>query len=57
MPEHPESVPINALVAIDGTPLGDDPSDAPTIWDMGRMIATARIVMPRTMVRTVARAG
>lgn len=49
LPEHPESVPINALVAVDGTPLGG--SEAPTIWDMGRMIATARIVLPRTMVR------
>lgn len=36
-------------VAIDGTPLGD--SKAPTIWDMTRMIATARIIMPKTMVR------
>lgn len=50
--EHPESVPINALVAIDGTPLADNgKANAPDIWDMGRMIATARIVMPRTMVR------
>lgn len=49
--EHPESVPINALVAVDGTPLGDEDTKAPDIWDMGRMIATARVVMPRTMVR------
>lgn len=50
--EHPESVPINALVPVDGTPLADEGSaDAPDIWDMGRMIATARVVMPRTMVR------
>lgn len=51
--EHPESVPINALVAVKGTPLGEDGSGAeqPSIWDMSRMIATARIVMPRTMVR------
>lgn len=52
LPEHPESVPINALVSVDGTPLGDDDDlgqvDA---FDMARMIATARIVMPRTMVR------
>lgn len=50
--EHPESVPINALVAVEGTPLADEgKADTPDIWDMGRMIATARIVMPRTMVR------
>jgi biotin synthase len=52
LPEHPESVPINALVSVDGTPLGDD-TDIGKVdaWDMARMIATARIVMPRTMVR------
>lgn len=50
--EHPESVPINALVAVDGTPLADDnKAETPDIWDMGRMIATARVVMPKTMVR------
>ncbi len=45
----PESVPINALVAVEGTPLGDRPEVA--IWDMVRTIATARILMPRSMVR------
>jgi biotin synthase len=49
LPEHPESVPINALVAIEGTPLGDQPKG--DIWDMVRMIATARILMPASMVR------
>lgn len=49
MPVHPESVPINALVAIKGTPLEDQPRI--DIWDMVRMIATARILMPATMVR------
>jgi len=49
LPEHPESVPINALVAIKGTPLADQPRV--DIWDMVRMIATARILMPATMVR------
>jgi biotin synthase len=49
MPEHPESVPINALVAIMGTPLQDN--DKVKVWDMVRMIATARILMPKTMVR------
>ncbi|MGH2642391.1 MAG: biotin synthase BioB [Chitinophagaceae bacterium] len=47
--EHPESVPINGLVAIKGTPLENNaPFD---VWDMVRMIATARILMPKTMVR------
>lgn len=49
MPEHPESVPINALVAIAGTPL--EHNAKVVIWDMVRMIATARILMPKTMVR------
>lgn len=52
LPEHPESVPINALVAVEGTPLGDgEDIDRVDAFDMTRMIATARIVMPRTMVR------
>jgi biotin synthase len=49
MPVHPESVPINALVAVKGTPLENQPKAI--IWDMVRMIATARILMPRAMVR------
>jgi len=49
MPEHPESVPINALVSIKGTPLENQPKV--DIWDMVRMIATARILMPKAMVR------
>ncbi|HTE07998.1 MAG TPA: biotin synthase BioB [Flavitalea sp.] len=49
MPVHPDSVPINALVAIKGTPLEDQPKV--DIWDMVRMIATARILMPASMVR------
>ena len=54
LPEHPESVPINALVPVEGTPLGDqmlEEGGSPTWHDMVRMIATARIVMPATMVR------
>jgi biotin synthase len=46
---QPESVPINALVAVEGTPMEDQPPVP--IWDMVRMIATARIVLPRTAVR------
>lgn len=49
LPEHPGSVPINALVRVEGTPLQDNPKV--DIWDMVRMIATARIIMPKTMVR------
>lgn len=46
---HPESVPINGLVAVEGTPLGEQ-KPVP-IWDMVRMIATTRIVLPDTVVR------
>src|SRR3954452_4676945 len=49
MAEHPESVPINALVRVKAPPLQDNPKV--DTWDMVRMIATARILMPRTMVR------
>jgi biotin synthase len=49
LPEHPESVPINALVPVKGTPL--EHNKRVDVWDMIRMIATARILMPRTMVR------
>lgn len=49
LPAHPGSVPINALVRIKGTPLEDNPKV--DIWDMVKMIATARIIMPKAMVR------
>jgi len=49
LPEHPESVPVNALVPVGGTPLEDQ--EKVSIWEMVRMIATARIVMPKAMVR------
>ncbi|CAN0923110.1 Biotin synthase, mitochondrial [Linum grandiflorum] len=49
LPKHPESVPVNALVAVKGTPLEDQ--KPVEIWEMVRMIATARIVMPKAMVR------
>ena len=49
MPTHPESVPINALVAVEGTPLANN--EKVDVWDMVRMIATARILMPKSMVR------
>ena len=46
---HPESVPINALVAVRGTPLQDRPPVDPL--DLVRMVATARILMPESRVR------
>jgi biotin synthase len=49
LPEHPESVPVNALVPVEGTPL--ESQEKVSVWEMVRMIATARIIMPRTMVR------
>jgi biotin synthase len=49
---HPESVPINLLVRVKGTPLADaQPVDA---FELVRMIATARILMPASVVRLAA---
>jgi biotin synthase len=48
---HPESVPVNLLVKVDGTPLADEnPAELP-IFEMVRTIATARIIMPKSRVR------
>ncbi len=49
LPEPPESVPINALVPVAGTPLADRPPTS--IWELVRAIATARILMPGAIVR------
>jgi biotin synthase len=49
MPKHPESVPVNALVRVKGTPLENQ--SKVDIWEMVRMIATARIIMPESFVR------
>jgi biotin synthase len=49
MNPHPESVPINILSQVPGTPLADQP-DVP-IWEVVRMIATARMIMPSSDVR------
>jgi len=49
LPEHPESVPVNFLVPVPGTPLEDQ--EKVSVWEMIRMIATARIIMPKAMVR------
>lgn len=46
---HPESVPINILSQVKGTPLENQP-DVP-IWDVVRMIAAARMIMPASDVR------
>jgi biotin synthase len=49
---HPESVPINMLVRAEGTPLAHQPELDPLI--MVRTIATARLLMPQSMVRLAA---
>ena len=46
---HPESVPVNQLVKVEGTPLQDEKSL--DVFDFVRMIATARILMPASYVR------
>lgn len=46
---HPESVPINQLVKVKGTPL--EKENDLDLFDFVRMVATARILMPRSMVR------
>jgi biotin synthase len=52
LPVHPESVPINRLVRVAGTPLAD--SAPPDPFDFVRTLATARILMPRSHVRLAA---
>jgi biotin synthase len=49
LPEHPESVPINQLVRVSGTPLEDAADVDP--FDFVRTIAVARLLMPRSHVR------
>jgi biotin synthase len=49
---HPESVPINILSKVEGTPLATA-KDVP-VWDVIRMIATTRLVMPKSDVRLTA---
>jgi biotin synthase len=53
LPRHPESVPINALVPVKGTPLGDIWGEERPIDDIEfvRTVAVARITMPKSMVR------
>ncbi|KAG5999692.1 hypothetical protein E4U54_001724 [Claviceps lovelessii] len=52
LPAHPESFPVNALVPIKGTPLGDTTPVAFT--SVLRTVATARLVMPGTVIRIAA---
>lgn len=49
MTPQPESVPINALVPVEGTPIGH--LELITAWELIRMVATARILLPKTQVR------
>ena len=55
LPEHPQSVPLNALVPIAGTVLGDMLKDVPSARiddiEFVRTVAVARIIMPDAMVR------
>jgi len=55
LPRHPESVPVNALVPIRGTPIGDMLADTPMARiddiEFVRTVAVARITMPRSTVR------
>jgi biotin synthase len=55
LPEHPGSVPINALVPVRGTVLGDMLADTPMAQideiEFVRTVAVARIAMPKSMVR------
>lgn len=52
LPAHPDSVPINRLVKVAGTPLADDDNLAELDpFEFARTIAVARLLMPRSMVR------
>ncbi len=55
LPQHPESVPVNALVPVKGTVLGDMLADTPLAQiddiEFVRTVAVARITMPMSMVR------
>lgn len=46
---HPESVPLNRLTQVPGTPLENQPTLS--IWELIRAIAVARIIMPKSMIR------
>ena len=52
MDPHPESVPINSLVQVEGTPLENE--ETVSVWDFLRTLAVARILMPDSMIRLAA---
>lgn len=52
LPQHPESVPINRLVTLEGTPLANMPEIDP--FEFIRVIAVARILMPKSVIRLAA---
>jgi biotin synthase len=52
LPAHPESFPVNTLVPIKGTPMGNNPQIP--FDSVLRTVATARMVMPRTIIRLAA---
>lgn len=47
--EHPKSVPLNRLIPIEGTPLGDAPTIDP--FEFVRVVAVARVLMPKSVIR------
>ncbi len=49
MEQPPESIPINALVAVEGTPLEEQ--DSVPVWEMVSMVATSRIMFPQSIIR------
>ena len=49
LPAHPESVPINMLMQVEGTPVSK--GQAPDAFEFVRTIAVARLTMPKSMVR------
>lgn len=55
MEQPPESLPINTLVAVEGTPISEKKKQENradvSIWELVRMIATARIILPQTVIR------
>lgn len=50
-PEHPESVPVNGLVPVAGTPVAARGLQGPSAVDMVRYIAAARVLMPQSVIR------
>jgi len=52
MDPHPESVPINSLVQVEGTPLEHE--ETVSVWDFLRTLAVARVLMPDSMIRLAA---